>query len=392
MSKLVQADRMKKVELSGIRHLITKADKLAAQGKDIIRLEIGRPDYDTPKHIKDAAIKAINEGKVHYPPIQGIPELRKAIAEKLNKENGLDYKPEEILVHGGASHVIYTAMVSFLNPGDEVLLGNPTYTSYHKVPFMCGATPKYYDLKEENNFQVDRAQMESLITPKTKMICVVNPSNPLGSVLNRESLEIIADIAVKNDLIVVSDEIYERLVYDEDKKFISIATLPGMRNRTITLNGFSKWYSMTGWRLGYSAASAEMTEVLNRSIFYTVTSAGSFVQWGALEALEGTQEPSLEMKAEYKRRRDYLYEALNGIDKLSCLKPEGAFYIFLNIKETGMTSMEFEDYALENGVALVHGDEFGTNGEGYVRLSYASSMDNLVEAVKRIKAAVEKLK
>ncbi len=386
------ADRLSDVKLSAIRNIINKADALTAQGRDIIRLEIGRPDYDTPVDIKEAAKVALDKGLVHYPALQGVPELRQAISKKLKEENGLDYLPEETLAFAGASHVIYCAMLAFLNPGDEVLLGNPTYISYLQIPQMCGAVKKFYTLREENGFQIDRAQLESQITEKTKMICVLNPSNPLGTVLNKKSLEIIAELSIKHNLLVLTDEIYERLVYDENEPFVSLASLPGMKERTIILNGFSKWYSMTGWRLGWVAAPKEIIEPLTRMVFYTVTSAGSIVQYGALEALEGDQTPSLEMKAEYKRRRDFMVEELNKIPKLSCLKPEGAFYIFLNIKQTGMTSEQFADYMLdEAGVALVHGNEFGSEGEGFVRISYASSMENLKEAVKRIAAAVQKL-
>jgi len=384
------AERLNDVQLSGIRHLIAKCEELAKQGRDIIHLEIGRPDFDTPVAIKEAAKKAIDEGKVHYPPLPGIPELRAAVCKKLKEQNGLDYKPSETLIFNGASHIIYCAMLAFLNEGDEVLMANPTYTSYLQIPQMVGAKKVFYSQKESNNFQVDRAELESLVTEKTKMICVINPSNPLGALLNNESLQAIADVANKHNLIVLSDEIYERLCYDGDH--VSLASFPGMRERTIILNGFSKTYSMTGWRLGYAAAPEYLIEPMNRMIFYTVSSTASFTQYGAVEALEGDQSAPEAMKAEYRRRRDYMYEAINKIPKLSCLKPEGAFYIFMNIKETGLTSQQFSDYILDKAdVALVPGTEFGTEGEGYVRISYANSMENLKEAIRRIEAAVAAL-
>lgn len=387
-----EAERMDNLPFSGIRVVMEKATKMQNEGRKIIHLEIGRPDFDTPQVIKDACYKSIEKGNVFYTSNYGTPELRTAIAEKLKKENNVAYDPSEILVTIGVGEGTYASFGAFLEPGDEVLVPDPVWLNYIHVPNFFGAKPVAYHLKEENDFQLDMEEIKRLITDKTKMIVIITPNNPTGGVLNHDTLTELSKVVIEHDLTVVSDEIYEKLIYD-DEKHISIASLPGMKERTITLNGFSKAYSMTGWRLGYMAAPKEIIQSTVRIHQYINTCASSFVQEAGITALLKAQPDVNKMVIEYQRRRDYVVDAINKIKGLSCRKPKGAFYIFVNIKELGKTSMEVAEYLLDNaGVAVVPGSAFGASGEGYVRLSYANSYENLVEACDKMKEAVESLR
>ena len=389
---LKETVRMESLPFSGIRAVMEKANRMQAEGRNIIHLELGRPDFDTPQVIKDACGKSLEKGNVFYTSNYGTPELRTAISEKLKNENKLDYSPEEILVTIGVGEGTYAAFGAFLEEGDEVLVPDPVWLNYIHVPRFFGAVPVPYLLKEEDDFQLDIDELKSKITDKTKMIVLISPNNPTGGVLSRKNLEEVAKLAIEHDLTVLSDEIYEKLVYD-DEKHVCIASLPGMRDRTITLNGFSKAYSMTGWRLGYMAAKRDIIQACVRMHHYVNTCASSFVQEAGITALKEAESDVQDMRKEYQRRRDYIVEAINQIDGLSCRKPKGAFYVFVNIKQLDMTSMEFVEYLLDQaGVATVPGTAFGASGEGYIRLSCASSYENLVEAGNRIKDAVGLLK
>lgn len=386
------ASRMEALPFSEIRVMMERATKMQKNGEDVIHMEIGRPDFDTPQVIKDAANTALANGNVFYTSNYGTPELRQAIADKLKRDNGIDYKAEEILVTIGVGEGTYAAVAAFTEPGDEILVPDPVWLNYIHVPHFFGAVPVSYKLREENDYQIDLNEIEGLITPKTRMLVINTPGNPTGVVQSRETLEKLADIAKKHDLIVVSDEIYEKLVYGE-AKHISIASLPGMKERTITLNGFSKCYSMTGWRLGYAAAPAEFIKAMVRVHAYINTCAPSFVQEAGITALEKAEPDVQEMVKEYQRRRDYIVSAINSIDGLSCRTPGGAFYIFVNIKALGKTSAEMADYLLDHAkIAAVPGSAFGPQGEGYIRLSYACSYERIVEAMERLKKAVAELK
>lgn len=386
------ASRMEALPFSEIRVMMEKATQMQKNGEDVIHMEIGRPDFDTPQVIKDAANTALANGNVFYTSNYGTPELRQAIADKLKRDNGIDYKAEEILVTIGVGEGTYAAVAAFTEPGDEILVPDPVWLNYIHVPHFFGAVPVSYALKEENDYQIDLDQIESLITPKTKMLVINTPGNPTGVVQSYETLEKLADIAKKHDLIVVSDEIYEKLVYD-GAKHVSIAALPGMKERTITLNGFSKCYSMTGWRLGYAAAPVEFIKAMVRVHAYINTCAPSFVQEAGITALEKAEPDVQEMVKEYQRRRDYAVSAINTIDGLSCKTPGGAFYIFVNIKALGKTSAEMADYLLDHAkIAAVPGSAFGPEGEGYIRLSYACSYERIVEAMERLKKAVAELR
>ncbi|MGN0681349.1 MAG: pyridoxal phosphate-dependent aminotransferase [Candidatus Fimisoma sp.] len=377
-----QADRLKGIPMSRTRVMLRKCQELRAAGEKVTALTLGEPDFDTPEYIIMACKKALDDGLTKYTDSTGPLELREAICRKLKRENGLVYCPEEISVTSGVEQGTFAAFMSFLNPGDEVLVQDPVYLTYTTIPEIAGATVKTYSLLEENDFQPDMNQLRSLVTDKTKMIAMVSPGNPTGSIFTRESLEAIAELAREKNLLVVSDEIYERLTYGEKDEVVSIASLPGMKERTILLNGLSKSMAMTGWRIGYMAAPPELIDPLNRMAFYMTAGATSFAQYAAVEALDGDDGSAEKMRLEFKKRRDYLAGEINKMENFSCIVPQGAFYVFMNIKKTGMKSEEFCDYALEQyRLAMMPGDVFGQCGEGFVRLSYAASRQVLEEAV-----------
>ena len=377
-----QADRMVNVPMSKTRIIFGKCADLTAQGIDITALTLGEPDFDTPQYIKDACKDALDKGLTKYADNIGIVPLREAIRDKLRRENGLDYALSEISVTTGVAQGMFAALVAFLNPGDEVLVPDPVYLTYSAIPEIAQAKVKKYRLLEENDFQIDIEELKSLITDKTKMMVIVSPSNPTGGVLSRENLEAVARVAIENDLLVLTDEIYERLTYDENYPHISIASLPGMKERTILLNGLSKSMAMTGWRVGYIAAPEDLIEPMNRLCFYMTAGATSFVQYAAAEAIAHEDGSVEKMRREFRKRRDYLVAEVNKMKNFSCAVPKGAFYVFMNISRTGMTSDEFCDYALDKcRLALIPGDAFGDCGKGFVRMSYATSMENLEKAV-----------
>ena len=386
------AERMDRLVPSGIRKMNEKALAMERAGEPVIHFELGRPDFDTPEYIKKACIDSINAGDVFYTSNYGTMELREAIAEKLKTQNGIDYKPSEVIVSVGLTEAVFDVLCSILNEGDEILVPDPVWMNYLNVPKLLGGVPVTYQLLEKNDYQIDLEEIRSKITDKTKAMVIISPNNPTGGVLSRETLEELAKIVIENDITMISDEVYERLLYDGEKH-VSIGSLPGMKERTITLNGFSKAYSMTGWRLGYAAASEELIATLNKIHQHNTTCATAFVQKAAVAALRNETNEVDEMVREYQRRRDYAVKAINEIDGISCLCPKGAFYIFINIKELGMTSSEFAEHLLQEAkIALVPGDVFGTEGEGYVRMSFANSYENIVEGCSRMKRAVERLK
>ena len=379
--------KFNKVGPSGIRKINEKTIEMERAGKRIYHFEVGRPDFDTPKVIKDATIKSIEDGDVFYTSNYGIMPLREAVAEKLRNENNLDYTAKEVLITAGATESIYDSYSLILEEGDEILLPNPCWPNYVNTVHIMGAVPVRYSLAEENDFQIDFDELEGLVTEKTKAIVIINPSNPIGSMFTLETLEKLADFAKRKDILVISDEIYEKIVYG-NKKHISMASLDGMKERTITINGFSKTYSMTGFRLAYVAAPEEFIRVLNIIHQHNTSCATSFVQHGGITALKAGNEGSQEMVKEYKRRRDYIVEKVNSIEGLSLNAPDGAFYAFINIKDLGVSSEEFCSYLLdEECVAIVPGTVFGSAGEGFVRFSYASSYDDIVEGLNRMEKA-----
>lgn len=390
MNKRIAA-RMDMLAPSGIRKVNEKALAMERAGERVLHFELGRPDFDTPEYIKKACQKSIEAGEVFYTSNFGTMELRTEIAAKLKRENNIDYKAGEVLVTVGLSEAVFDVLCSILDEGDEILVPDPVWLNYINVPRLLGAVPVTYELKEETGFQLDLDEVRAKVTDKTKALVLISPNNPTGGVLSGKVLEELAAIAIEKDILVIADEVYERLVFD-DAKHISIASLPGMKERTFTLNGLSKAYSMTGWRLGYVAAPEEYIAVLNKIHQHNTTCAPSFVQTASIAALrDGTNEVA-EMVQEYQRRRDYAVKTINSIPGLSCQCPKGAFYIFINAKALGRSSAELAQYLLEEAkIALVPGDVFGPGGEGYLRMSYANSYENIVEGCERLRAAIAAL-
>lgn len=388
--KMKQSIKMNDIPFSGIRKVTESVAKLEKEGKDIISLSIGRPNFDTPAHIKEAAKKSLDEGHIFYTSNYGTESLRQAVADKLKRDNGLDYEMSDVIVTVGANQAVSIAMTALLDPGDEVLVPNPSWLHYFYCADLVGAKTVSYPLLEENNFNVVPEDIEKLVTPKTKMVIVNSPNNPTGSVLSKERLQAIADIAEKYDLVVLSDEIYEKLIYD-DSVHHSIASLPGMRDRTVMIHGVSKSYSMTGWRIGFAVtANKEFISAMIRVLQYTVTCANSFAQDGAEVALNGPQDCVEDMRQQFDRRRKLVYDRINKIEGLSCIAPKGAFYCFVNIKKLGMSDEEASNYYInEAGVAMVPGSAFGEYGKGYLRVSFANSYENIEKAMDRIARATE---
>jgi aminotransferase len=386
------AHRMESIPFSGIRKVFEEVNRRTAAGEDIIHLELGRPDFDTPVHIKEAAKRALDGGKVHYSSNYGFPELREAITRKLKQDNGLSHDPaNEIIVTVGTNEAVFMAMMAFLDPGDEVLIPDPCWLHYFYCAQMAGAVPISVPVREEHEFNPQIDEFRSLITPKTRMIVINTPNNPTGAVYSLEALEELAQLARETELFVLSDEIYEKMVYEGNRHF-SIGGFPGMRERTITVNGFSKIYAMTGWRLGYAAADHELIKAMIRIHQYTTVCATSFAQWGAIEALEGPQNEAEMMAREFDRRRKLVYAALQEMPGIEVVEPKGAFYIFPNIKALGKSAEELSWYLLDEAkIAVVPGTVLGEFGTDYIRISYANSYENLEKAMERMRAALKKI-
>ena len=365
--------------------VLAKARELEALGKHIIHLEIGEPDFDTAPNIIASAKKALDDGYTHYGPAPGLPEFRKVIAEVEGNRRNLKFDWNEVLVCPGAKPVMFYAIMASVDPGDEVIYPNPGFPIYESCIELAGGVPIPLVLKEEKGFRFDIEDLKKLVTQKTRMIIINSPQNPTGGILTMEDLQGIADIAVKNNIIVLSDEIYGRVVYDG---FVNhtIAALPGMRERTIILDGFSKTYAMTGWRLGFGIMPPEFAAVCSKLQTNVPSCATSFVQIAGMEALTGPQDWVDNVVAEFKRRRDLIVDALNAMPGVTCLNPLGAFYVFPNITGTGMDSRLLADRILyEANVACLSGTSFGQYGEGYLRFSYANSMENIEMAMERIR-------
>ena len=382
------ADRTHEVEWSGIRIMFALADEIP----DVVNLGIGQPDFDTPEFIRDAAKQALDEGYTRYPPAKGFADLRWAIAAKLKAENGIDADPDtEIYVAVGAMQVIFNTCLHMLNPGDEVIVIDPGYDYYSQIR-LFGGVPVPVPVHESNRFKVDPADIKTAITSKTKLMIINTPSNPTGAILDEEILRAIADLAVKNDIWVLSDEPYEHILYD-GHRHISIGALDGMAGRTISAFTLSKSYAMTGWRVGYTAAPKAVIDEMEKLMEHMVSGVTAVSQRAALAAITAPQDCVQEMVAIYDQRRHLVYEGLNAIDGISCLKPESTFYAFPNISSTGRSSWEFAKYLVkEHKVAVVPGSIFGRAGEGYVRLSFAAGMDQLKEGIARIARGVAALR
>jgi aspartate/methionine/tyrosine aminotransferase len=375
-----------------IRVMFDRARELEEQGRKIIHLEIGRPDFDTPPHIVEAAVQALREGKHHYSANAGIIELRRAVADKYSSEYGLAYDPNsEIVVTNGVAEGIFLAVNALLNPGDQVLIPDPRWVNYAPDAFAALAEPVSYTLVEEEGFQPDPEEIADKITSRTRMLILASPSNPTGGVNGPDVLARLARLAVEHDLVVVSDEIYEKIIFPP-ARHICAASLEGLRERTVILNGLSKFYSMTGWRLGFALGPAALIEPILRYHQYMITSTNTFAQWGGVEALRGDQGPAVAMVEEFKKRRDTIADAVDGLPGFSCRKPAGAFYFFPSIEDTGLSGVEIARLLLEEaGVATVAGEHFGRKGARHIRISFANSLENLKEAVEKIRAVTRTL-
>jgi aspartate/methionine/tyrosine aminotransferase len=368
--------------------VLAKARALEKQGKDIVHLEIGEPDFDTPRNIKDAATKALDEGYTHYVPSAGIPELRQAIADYISKTRNLKVTPEEVVVTPGGKPIMFYTVLALVNPGDEVLYPNPGFPIYESLINFVGAKPVPIPLEEKNDFSLDREYVKKMITKKTKLIILNSPENPTGGVLSREDLKVVADsISGRNDAFVLSDEIYSRIIYEG--KHESITAFPGMKDKTILLDGFSKTYAMTGWRLGYGVMHKDLALKVAQLMTNSNSCTSAFTQMAGVEALTGPQNEAERMVSEFKKRREVIVDGLNKVKGITCKKPRGAFYVFPNIEGTGMDCRKLGEHLLNNaGVAVLPGTSFGKYGEDHLRLSFANSVENIKKALERIARAV----
>ncbi len=371
--------------------VLAKAKALEKQGRDIVHLEIGEPDFDTPANIKEAAIKAMKGGYTHYVPAAGIPELRAAVADYLSKTRSIEVDPDEVVVTPGAKPIIFFSILACVEPGDEVTYPNPGFPIYESMINFVGAKPVPMPLKEENDFSIDNDDTANKITRKTKMIILNSPGNPTGGVLTKANLEVIADrIKGRNDVLVLTDEVYSQIVYEG--KHLSIASLPEMKDKTILLDGFSKTYAMTGWRLGYAAMHKDIAQKVTQLMINSNSCTSAFTQMAGVEALRGPQDQARRFVEEFRRRREVIVNGLNKIKGMTCKKPRGAFYVFPNVTSFKMEAKKLADHILQDaGVAVLSGTSFGSYGEGYLRLSFANSVENINKAMQRISESVKKL-
>ena len=377
------AQRMSRLGTESAFEVLARARALERQGKEIVHLEIGEPDFDTPAHIREAAKRALDDGATHYGPAAGLPELRDAIAKDVAATRQIPVAPEEIVVTPGAKPIMYFVITALVDAGDEVIYPNPGFPIYESVINFVGGVPVPIPLREESGFGFDLSVFEQKVSRRTKLIIINSPQNPTGGVLELEQLGRIAEIAARYRIPVLADEIYKSFLYEGE--FASITRFPGMKDLTIILDGFSKAYAMTGWRLGYGVMPRDLAEHVARLMVNSNSCTASFSQWAGIAALQGDQQPVAQMVAEFKRRRDVIVEGLNRLPGVSCRSPRGAFYVFPNITALRRPSAEVAAALLaEAGVAVLGGSAFGAYGEGYLRLSYANSEANIRKALARM--------
>ena len=392
----IVSNNLKRIKPSPTIAVTSKAREMRAAGKDVIGLGAGEPDFDTPDNIKDAAIEAIKRGETKYTAVDGTPKLKKAIQGKFTRENNLSYELDQISVGTGGKQVLYNVFMATLNPGDEVIIPAPYWVSYPDMVLLAGGKPKIVKCSEKNEFKITPVELKKAIGKKTKWLIINSPSNPTGSCYTKNEIEELSKILIKNkNVYILSDDIYEHITYD-DFKFFTIAQIKALKDRTLTMNGVSKSYSMTGWRIGYGAGPKDIIKAVAKIQSQSTTNPSSISQAAAVEALNGTQDFIKTRSDSFKERRDYVVDTLNSINGLSCLKPSGAFYVFPNCKKllgkkTKLkTDKEFVEKLLEKAeVAVVQGSAFGL--DGYFRISYATSMENLKKALDRIKSFCESL-
>jgi aspartate aminotransferase len=384
------SERVTTLMPEGAYYMLAKAQALEAAGKNIIHLELGQPDAPTFTNVTQAGIRAIQAGHTRYTPSAGMKNLRQALAEDAGKRRGLSFTADQVIIGPGAKPFLFFPTLALIRPGDEVIYPDPGFPTYKAMIEVAGGVPVPAPLREENDFSFDLEIFDKLVSPHTRMVVINSPSNPTGGVMPPASLEHIANSAIKNNFWVLSDEIYSRLVYETPAP--SIASLPGMAERTIICDGFSKTYAMTGWRLGYGIMPSALAERVELLLTHSIGCTASFTQIAGLEAIQGPQDIVETVVAEYRRRRDVLVEGLNSMPGVHCQKPQGAFYVFPNITQLGHTSNYIAEYILDQvGVALLPGTSFGQYGEGYLRLCFANSMENILDALERMQSVLVNL-
>ena len=383
------ASRMSRLGTETAFEVLARARVLEAEGMDVVHLEIGEPDFDTPENVVRAGVDALGGGFTHYGPSPGLPEVRARIAQEVADTRGISVSGDNVVVTPGGKPIMFFVLLALAERGDEVLYPNPGFPIYESMINFSGAEAVPMPLREDRDFNVDVNEVAAQITPATKLIIINSPNNPCGSVMSREDLRALAELAVERDVLVLADEIYSRFLYEGEHH--SITAFPGMAERTIILDGFSKTYAMTGWRLGYGVMPLELVEPISRLVTNSVSCTASFTQMAAIEALDGPQDDAYGMVAEFKRRRDLIVNGLNAIPGIRCPMPKGAFYVFPNVEGTGLGSAEFADRLLqEAGVACLSGESFGEYGKGHVRFSFANSAENIHKALERIAGFVAK--
>ena len=369
--------------------VLAKARLLEAEGMDVVHLEIGEPDFNSPVNVVEAGKSALDDGFTHYNPSPGYPELRDAIAKRISRTRGISVSGDNVVVTPGGKPIMFFLIMALVDHGDEVLYPNPGFPIYESMINFMGGVPVPMKLYESKGFSIDVSEIEQKISDRTKLIILNSPNNPCGSVISRDDLERVAEIATAHDIPVLSDEIYSEFLYEGEHHSISV--FPGMRERTIILDGFSKSHAMTGWRIGYGVMPMELVEPVSRLVTNSVSCTASFTQMAALEALSGPRDEMDEMVAEFKKRRSVIVEGLNSIRGIRCALPRGAFYAFPNVEDTGMSSRQFADDLLtEAGVACLPGESFGEFGDGFARFSFANSTENIEKALERIESFVKK--
>jgi aspartate/methionine/tyrosine aminotransferase len=384
------ADRMSRLGTESAFEVLARARALEAQGRKIIHLEIGEPDFETPAHITEAAVEALHAGYTHYVPAPGLPQLREGVAEFLARTGRLETSPDQVVVTPGAKPIMWNLILATCQEGDEVIYPDPGFPMYESITRFAGATPVPLPLREENQFRPDPAELAALITPRTRLLVLNSPHNPCGSALSRQDCEAIAEIAIRNDLLVLSDEVYWAINYEGPHT--SVLDIDGMAERTVLLDGWSKSFAMTGWRLGFGVFPPALVEPICRLVINSVSCTSAFSQLAALAALTGPWEPVEAMVAEFRQRREVIVSGLNAIDGVSCVSPGGAFYAFPSVKSFGLPSKRIEAHLLNTaGVAALSGTAFGRYGEGYLRFSYANSVEAIKAALDAVAAALPEL-
>ena len=381
------AESMNRLGTESAFEVLARAKVLEAQGREVIHLEIGEPDFETPPHIVEAGMQALRSGHTHYVPAAGIPELRQAIAKHISHSRGLEVRPGQVVVTPGAKPIMFFTILALLEPGAEAIYPDPGFPIYESMISFVGATPVALPLREEKGFRFAADEFRSLVSDRTRLIILNSPQNPTGGVLTRQDLEVIAEVAQDRDIMVLSDEVYESILYEGEH--VSIFSLPDMQSRTVLLHGFSKTYAMTGWRLGYGVMPFELAEQIARLMVNSNSCTAAFTQHAGVAALEGPQDATQKMIAAFRKRRDIIVEGLNLIPGFRCARPAGTFYVFPNVEGTGLSSEVVADYLLEEaGVAVLDGVGFGRHGDGYLRVSYANSVENIRRALERIEQAI----